>query len=86
MYGNRCSFLNVRDQVSGPYKATEKIIGLYVLMFIFLDSKLEGRFWTEWEQAFPEFVLLLIELISSLFWDVTQRMLVIVCCRFGTAY
>jgi hypothetical protein len=39
----------VRDQVSHPYKTTVKIRVLYILIFIFLGSKLEDRrFCTEW--------------------------------------
>jgi len=34
---------SVRDQVSYPYETTEKIIVAYILILIFLDSKLEDR-------------------------------------------
>jgi hypothetical protein len=44
-----CSSLNVRDQVSHPYKITGRIMVLYILTFTFLDSKQEDkRLWTEW--------------------------------------
>ena len=33
-----CSSLNIRDQVSHPHK-TDKITGLFALMFIFLGQK-----------------------------------------------
>ena len=40
---------NVSNQVSHPYKTTVRIVVLDVLIFIFLDSKLEDkRFCTEW--------------------------------------
>jgi hypothetical protein len=51
----------VSYQVSHPYKTTSTIIVLYILIFIFSDSKLEDkRFCTEWQQAFHDFSLLLI--------------------------
>ena len=42
------SSINVSDQVSHPYKTTGKIIVLYILICMILDSKLEDkRFCTE---------------------------------------
>ena len=41
--------LNVSDQVSHPYKTTSKILVLYIVIFKFLDSKLEDKiFCTVW--------------------------------------
>ena len=43
------SSLKLRDQVSHPYKTKGTIIYLYILIFKFLDSKLDGKgFCTEW--------------------------------------
>jgi hypothetical protein len=44
-----CSSLNVRDQVSHPYKTTGRIMVFCILTFKFLHSRREGRrLWTEW--------------------------------------
>ena len=46
MFLNILSFLSsrsVNDQVSHPYKTTDKIIVLYILIFKFLDSNLEDK-------------------------------------------
>jgi len=43
-----------------PIQNNSQIIVLFILIFIFLDRKLEDeRFYTEWQQTFPEFSLLL---------------------------
>jgi hypothetical protein len=39
----------VTDQASHPYKITGKITVLYILILVFVDSRLGyKRFWTEW--------------------------------------
>jgi hypothetical protein len=40
---NLCSSVNVRDQVSHPYRSTDKIIVLCILIFMFLDSGKETK-------------------------------------------
>jgi hypothetical protein len=40
---NLRSSLNAGDQVAHPYKTTSKILILYVLIFVFVDSKLEDK-------------------------------------------
>ena len=40
---NLCSSLNVKDQVSYPYKTTSKIIFPYILDFTYLDSEMDSR-------------------------------------------
>jgi hypothetical protein len=42
MYRLWCS-LNVSDRVSHPYKTTGEIMVPFILIFIFLDSKLEDK-------------------------------------------
>jgi hypothetical protein len=41
--------LTVKDQVSHPYETTDKIIVLYILLFVFEDNnQKDKRFWNEW--------------------------------------
>jgi hypothetical protein len=43
-----CSSLNVRDQISDPYKTTSRIMFFYILTFTFLDKRREDkRLWTK---------------------------------------
>jgi uncharacterized protein with HEPN domain len=40
---------NVRDKVLHPYVTTDKIIVLYIIIFMFLDSRRKDKtFWSEW--------------------------------------
>jgi tellurite resistance protein TehA-like permease len=46
---NLYSSLNVKNQVSHPYRTAGIIMLLYILTFMFLDSRREDRkLWTEW--------------------------------------
>jgi hypothetical protein len=38
-----CSFLNVRDRVSHPYRTISKITVFYIQIFMFLDSRQEEK-------------------------------------------
>jgi hypothetical protein len=38
-----CSSLNVRDQVSHPYKTTGTIMVLYILTFTFMESRWDNK-------------------------------------------
>jgi hypothetical protein len=50
-----CSSLSVSNQVLYPYKWTDKIIVWYILVFTFLDRKLEDkRFCIIWWQTFTD--------------------------------
>jgi hypothetical protein len=42
------SSLNVRHEVSYPYRTTGKIIVFYIQIFTFVDSKREDKFWAQW--------------------------------------
>jgi hypothetical protein len=60
----------VRDQVSHHYETTGKILYILVL-FKISEMRQEGRrLWTDWQEAFPEFNLLLISSWMK-FWLVT---------------
>jgi len=49
----------MNNQVSHPYKSTGIFIFMYILIFIFLDNKLEDKcFYTESQQVFTDFNLL----------------------------
>jgi hypothetical protein len=53
------SCVNVCDQVSQPYKITGEVIIRCILIYKFLESRLEDKiFSTEWQQALPDSNLL----------------------------
>jgi hypothetical protein len=55
----------VSDQVWHPYKTQGKIIATQILIFQFLDSKLEDKiFCTEIQQAFPDNPIYINEQVS----------------------
>jgi hypothetical protein len=66
---SNCSSLTVWlwDQVSHPYRTTAKIIVPYIIIFTYLDSRQEDKwFWTEWQKALPEFNLLFNFLLNQI--------------------
>ena len=61
------SFIPVREQVAHPCITTNKVIILYILIFVLTDNKVTDKvFCTEWEQAFPKFNLLLIFFMNGI--------------------
>jgi hypothetical protein len=63
-----CFLLSVGDHVTHPYKTRGKIIVLFILIFMFLQTRSEDkRMWTEWRQAFLELNLLLICFLYTIF-------------------
>jgi hypothetical protein len=70
-----------RDQVSHSYKTTGKIMVSYILIFKFLENRVEGkRPWTEWKQDFPEFNLFLISSWMK-FWFLTHSKDLLSFCK-----
>jgi len=64
------SFIIVPEQVAHPRVTTNKVIILHILIFMLVDNKVTDKVsCTVWEQAFPNFNLLL---ISSL-WNFYVR-------------
>jgi hypothetical protein len=60
-------FLNVRDQVSHPYRITGKNIVSYILLYVFYSRRENKNFWTERQEALPEFKLLFNFLLNQIF-------------------
>jgi hypothetical protein len=51
----------LREKVSQSYRNIGKITVLNILIFTYLNSRREDkRLWPEWQQALPEFSLLII--------------------------
>jgi hypothetical protein len=43
-----CSSLSARDQVLHPYKATDKVIVIYIFIFMYFKQQIEGEsYWEE---------------------------------------
>jgi hypothetical protein len=43
-----CSFLNIRDKVSPPYRITGKVIAFFILIFTFFDRREDKNLTTAW--------------------------------------
>jgi hypothetical protein len=78
-----CSYLNVRDQVSHQIRKQRKNYNFaYSDFYIFSQQTRRQKFWTEWQQALPEFSLLLISSWIK-FWFVTVVPKYLNCATFS---
>jgi hypothetical protein len=76
--------LNVRDQISRPYRSTVKIMVLNILIYKFLDRRQEDKSsLIEWQQVLPELNLLLISSRIK-FWFAIVVLKYLNCAIFST--
>jgi hypothetical protein len=84
---NLCSSLDLRDQVSHPYKASSKIVVLCILNLMSVCNRWEDKeFWTEWQKVFPEFSLLLIMKKTTLWGIVPCSLIQVGWCFRGSKH